>query len=377
MKINRKRLPVFLICFFVTILYFTEIFCGSEPQPIKLGFVGTLTGRLSDLGTAGRNGVILAVKEVNSEGGINGRQVLLLTRDDKSDPERAVQVDRELIEEGVVAIIGHMTSSMSMAAVSLINSEKVVMMSPTTTTDELTGIDDYFFRTTNPSRLQTDHLSEYIARQMDLRRVAVIYDLSNRAFSEKLYNNFRYSYEKLGGEVTDVRPFTSGVPGSFYNLVKLLLSGEPDCIFIITGALDAALICQQVRKLNTDIPIVSSAWAMTSILIKNGGPAVEGVIFSMPTDDESQNENFLKFQKDYRNRFGSEPSFAAIYSYEAARVILEALLIDDSPENLKDTILNFNEYQGLQGDLRIDRFGDTTRSHYIKNIKDGRFRILE
>ncbi|MBA7642485.1 Leucine-, isoleucine-, valine-, threonine-, and alanine-binding protein [subsurface metagenome] len=359
------------------LFYSTEIFSGSEPQPIKLGFVGTLTGRLSDLGTAGRNAVILAVEEVNSEGGINGRQVLLLTRDDMNDPERAVQIDRELIEEGVAAIIGHMTSSMSMAAVSLINSKKMVMISPTTSTDELTGTDDYFFRTTLASITQTDNLSEFIAIQMDLKRIAVIYDLSNRAFSERLYNNFKDSYEKLGGEVAYVQTFTSGEPESFFILAKRLLSVEPECVFIIAGAIDAALICQQIRKIDVDVPIVSSAWAMTPDLIKNGGPTVEGIIFSQTINNESRNEAFLSFNDAYRNRFGNEPSFAAIYAYESAQVIIKALSIDDSPEKLKDTIINNDVYHGLQGDLRIDRFGDARRKRYIKTIKNGRFRILE
>ncbi len=161
-----------------------ENFGSGEKPPVKLGFVGGLTGTLSDFGIAGRNGVILAVAEANKRGGINGRQVVLITRDDKNDPEVARAVDRELIEEGVVAIIGHMTSTMTMAAVPLINSQKIVLISPTASTDDLTGIDDYFFRTRLPTRSETDHISEYLTAKIELKRVAVVYDISNKAFSE-------------------------------------------------------------------------------------------------------------------------------------------------------------------------------------------------
>ena len=73
----------------------------ENTQPIKVGFVGGLTGRHSDLGITGRDGVIFAVEEINRAGGLNGRSVVLVIRDDKQDPEVARQVDKELIEENV------------------------------------------------------------------------------------------------------------------------------------------------------------------------------------------------------------------------------------------------------------------------------------
>ena len=131
---------IVLICFFIS--------CEMK-EPVKIGYAGGLTGRVADLGIAGRDGVILAVEEINSAGGINGREVKLLVKDDKQDAETAVNVNEELIQQGVAAIIGHMTSSMSKAGVKAINDKKVFMLSPTTSTNELTGLDDYFFRLEN------------------------------------------------------------------------------------------------------------------------------------------------------------------------------------------------------------------------------------
>jgi branched-chain amino acid transport system substrate-binding protein len=325
-----------------------ENFCSRKKQPIKLGFAGGLTGTLSDLGIAGRNGVILAVEEANERGGINGRQVVLITKDDKNDPEVARTVDRELIDEGVVAIVGHMTST-----------------------------DDYLFRTNLPSKTQTDHLSEYITAVIDLKSVSAVYDLSNRAFSGKMYNNFKESYYQLGGTLVGVVTFTSGVPESFLIIAKQLLSNKPDGIFIITGSLDAALLCQQIRKIDSDITIISSTWAMAPDLIKNGGPAVEGIIFSQPQNTENQSESYKWFIDTYRARFGNEPSFVSAYGYESARIIIDAFSIDDSPERLKFTILDHNVYNGLLGDLEIDRFGDALRKRYISTVKNGKFVLME
>ena len=372
MKIHNP-VSVIIICLVIFTFTAGENFCSGKKEPIKLGFAGGLTGTLSDLGIAGRNGVILAVEDTNERGGINGRQIVLITRDDKNDPEIARTVDNELIDEGVVAIIGHMLSTMTMAAVPVINSKKIVLISPTASTDDLTGIDDYFFRTRLPTRSETDHICEYLTADFDSKRVAVVYDLSNKAFSEQVYYNFKESYERMGGKIVGVENFTSGMPESFFIMVKQQLSNTPDCFFIITGALDAALICQQIRKINTDITIVSSSWGMTPYLIMNGGPAVEGIIFSQPRNIQKQSEAYKSFEKTYLSRFGSKPSFAGISGYDAARVIIDALYIDDSPENLKSTILNYNVYKGIQGDLEIDRFGDASGKRGIYTVAEGKF----
>lgn len=149
-----KRCLFLTICICIIIFsYFTFLGC-SKKKPVKIGFAGTLTGRLSDLGTAGRNGVMLAVEDINKSGGINGHPVELLIRDDKHDPLVSREVSQDLVNEGVVAIIGHMTSVASVASVPVVNKENVVMISPTTSANDLTGIDDYFFRVYSPSRFE-------------------------------------------------------------------------------------------------------------------------------------------------------------------------------------------------------------------------------
>ena len=98
--------------------------CDQKEAPIKVGFVGPLSGRLSVLGVAGRNGATLAVEETNGMGGVNGRPVELIVRNDEQDEKKALKADKDLLNENVVAIIGHMTSTMSLAALPLCNQMK-------------------------------------------------------------------------------------------------------------------------------------------------------------------------------------------------------------------------------------------------------------
>ena len=104
-------------------LLFLLLSC-SAGEPVTIGFVGGMSGRVADLGINGRNGVLLAVKERNRNGGINGRPVKLLVMDDKQDKETAIQMVRSLLDQKVSAIIGHMTSSMSVVTVPLANDQR-------------------------------------------------------------------------------------------------------------------------------------------------------------------------------------------------------------------------------------------------------------
>ena len=348
-----------------------------KKEPLKLGFVGGLTGRFSDLGTAGRNGAFLAVEEANEKDGINGRAIELIARDDKQDPAAAVQADRELIAAGVIAIIGHMTSSMTLAALSLINEQRVLMVSPTTSTEELTGIDDYFLRVSSANKQETDSLAGQAFHTRGLKEVAAIYDLANRGYTEGFYNNFRNEFEKLGGAIIFSKGFTSGKDLSFSALTAEILSIEAEGVLIVAGALDTAMICQQLRKKNFNDVIIPCGWAMTPELISHGGSAVEGLLFSQQFDQNSTAPEYLRFKSDYRTSFGNEPNFASVHAYNAVRVILEALSIDPNPENLKRTIIAKKTFTGLQGDFEIDRYGDTHSRRFLLTISDGQFTRMD
>ena len=367
--------------FVLTVL--CAVFCcvgaidAADKNPYRIGFVGGLTGRSSDLGIQGRNGVMLAVEEVNQQGGVNGRPLQLITRDDKQDPQTALKVDQELIDEGVIAIIGHMTSAMSEAVLPFINERKVLMISPTTSTNKLTGIDDYFLRVISPSNHLTNIEASYAFENTKLRRVAAVYDLSNRAYSEEFTANFKSEFERLGGKIVSVDTFTAGPDVSFKNLVQELLKADPDGIIIVAGAVDTAMICQHVRIAGSKIPIFISGWAQTPDLLRHGGPAVEGIIGTMYQDLDSTAKPFVAFKDKFQTRFGGDgPTFAAIFGYEAVMALKESLSRNPDPRQLKETILKQKTFQGLQGAFEIDSYGDAKRSAYVITVSNNRFKVM-
>jgi branched-chain amino acid transport system substrate-binding protein len=363
-----------LILSIVTLLSFVSC---EKKEPIKIGFVGGLTGRVADLGIAGRDGTILAVEKVNKAGGINGRPVKLLIKDDKQDAETARRVVTELIEAEVVAIIGHMTSSMSTATVPLVNQNKVVMMSPTTTTKYLKGKDDYFFRVISTTDSYASKMATHLKNNLGLTSITALYDLRNKAYTESWLEDFRITFEGLGGEVSYVEAFQSGPDVHFYELARRAIDSGAPAILTIAGAMDTAMLSQQIRKLDKDIPIVAPEWASTEKLIDLGGVMIDGIIVSQFFDRFSDDSVYVAFRDDYIARFGEHPGFASVGAYDAVNTVLEALRKKEKKQTLKEAILRISEFQGAQGRVSIDHYGDAERKTFITTVENGQFRVVE
>lgn len=349
--------------------------CGRD-EPVRIGFVGCLTGRLSDLGLSGRNGALLAVEKANADGGIDGRTVELLVRDDRHDPQTALRVDRELIDAGVAAIIGHMTSTITMQVLPLVNEARVVMLSPTTSTSALDGRDDYFLRVIEASTAEADHLAGHAARVMGLRRVRAAVDLSNADYTRMYAGRFARELERNGARMLEPVRFYTGEVTSYGTLAAEMLKSSPDGLLIVSSALDAAMICQQVRKQDPRVPILVAGWAHTPEFIQQGGRAVDGVLFSQTFDPEGRQPGYVAFRERYVERFSREPDFAALLSYEAATLLVQTLRMDDDPARLKQTLLGRGRIPGLQGDLGFDRYGDVRRARFLIRVDGNRYRTV-
>lgn len=369
----RISFGVFLFLFVVL----SQISGCVKKEPLQLGFVGGLSGRVADLGIGGRNGAMLAVEQRNAAGGVGGRPVRLRVRDDAQDPEMARNAVRELIHAGVTAIVGHMTSSMSVASVPLVNERKIVMVSPTTTTDYLSGQDDYFFRVSATTRQYASKMARYVRKELALENVTFLYDLRNRAYTESWIENFRDEFEKSGGHIRKTASFESGPDVHLYDLVVRTLSPDTDGLGIVANAMDTAMLCQQIRKLNRRIPVFVSAWAATEKLATLGGIAVEDVIVEQFFDRNSTKPSYLAFRDAYRNRFGSDPGFASVNAYDATSLLLDAIAKRKKTETLKEALLALSSFQGVQGSIHLNAYGDSDRETFLSTVENGVYKALE
>ena len=345
----------------------------ADKTPVQIGFVGGLSGRVADLGISGRDGALLAVEQRNAQGGIHGRSAQLLVRDDRQDPETARVAVQELIDSGVAAILGPMTSAMAMATVPLVNRRQVVMVSPTVTTTDLSGRDDFFLRVAATTRDYARKTARHLAQNAGVRSATLVFDLKNESYTRSWMDNFKEEFERLGGRVAGEVTFTSGENTVMHDVARRATANGADAVVISAGAMDAAMLCQQFAKLPVRSRIAVSEWAATERFLELGGAAVEGVLVDQFFNRYSTDPTYLAFRDAFRSRFSTEPGFAAVNAYDAANLVMAALERQTDSAHLKQTILGMGVFQGVQGPLTLDPFGESDRQSHLSVVRDGGF----
>ena len=349
--------------------------CGGR-EPILIGFSAGLTGRTAALGVDGRDGALLAVETINAEGGIQGSPIELLAQDDLATAEGSIAADKELVDAGVVAIIGHMTSETMMSAWPSLKDTGIIYLSPTVSTPALQGIDDNFFRLIPVNSSHAGQLALYATDELGVKRVAVFYDLDNQAFTETYLEGFAAQFEK-SGQIVARYGFSSSTHPDFFSMLQEVSQQNPDAIFIIASAVDTALIAQQANLLNIDAQLLASNWSLTDDLIQNGGKTVEGILTVVAHDENNQSPTYLDFKSRFEERFGRRPTFAAGYGYEAVLVLASALeRTGNQVDELADALLETRDFPGIHGRISLDAYGDVHRTLYLISVQDGAFVTL-
>jgi branched-chain amino acid transport system substrate-binding protein len=233
----KKRIVLFILLILIIISLLCT--CNSN-QSIKIGYVGTLSGVNSDLGVSGRNGAKMAVDIINKMGGIDGKTLELIIKDDRNDKNIALQVDKELFEEGVVAIVGHMTSNMAELSVPYINENKILMLSPTMATDTLADLDDYFLRMI-PSNVEQANAISAIVHEKGIKKASVVYDTANLTFAEGLKNQFESNYLKCCGTLVYEEGFSSQ-EHDFEAIANKILNSGAEGVYIIAASDNASVL---------------------------------------------------------------------------------------------------------------------------------------
>jgi branched-chain amino acid transport system substrate-binding protein len=343
-------------------------------KPILLGFSGELTGKNGSLGVQARNGAQLAVETINADGGINGRQIELVIRDDKGTPDGAKAADQELVETGVAAIIGHITSTQTLAAYPISGEAGIVLCSPTASTPELSGRDDHFFRVVAPNVKEGEILARYFLEQRKISQVAVIYESDNAAFTQSLLESFTAHYQALGGTIGSAISFSSSAQPNFATLVEGLKHSESEGLLIIAAAVDVALIAQQVRLSEWDVPLVATAWAQTEELIHKGGQTIEDIVLPLSYDPNNTSSVYQDFQARYEQRFGSAPTLYAGHAYDIAFLLAAALeKTKGKAKGVSQALIEHSGFEGVGGTIAFDRYGDVERDWFLLTVKDGKF----
>lgn len=349
---------------------------GCSQQPLRLGFLGGLTGPTSDLGIAGRDSTLLAIEQFNQRGGFQGQAVELVEFDDKQQPASLNALAERIGLASVAGVVGPMTSSVAEAWIPIANKLGLTTVSPTVTSSDFTGQDDQFFRVCSTTREYAYISAEHHVRASSPKRFALIRDDSNAAYTRSWAKHFADRVTALGGQVVQQAVFSSGKQsGSISEALAQALAYQPDAMVAVANARDTALLAQLLRKQGSTIPLSAAEWAATDQLLSMGGRAVDQLVVAQYFDPNSQHQTYQAFTQAFKNRFGRQPGFAEVAAFDAANVMLRGLTEKKSGEPLKQVLLRIRQFEGLQQPVVFDASGDASRPLFVTRVLDGRFRV--
>jgi len=341
---------------------------GGDSGPIKIGFLGPLTGDAAPYGVDTLNGVKLAVDEINAVGGVKGRMIELIAEDSRCTGADAASAAQKLVNvDKVVAIVGGQCSGETLAAAPIAEAAGVVMVSPISSSPDVTNAGDFVFRDYPSDALKTKAMAAYL-REEGLTKLAMISE--NTDFAQA----FRASLKKDFGEENIV--FDEVVePGTKdYRTLATRLKDVDFNIFFPNAQTDAAIaaMMQQIREQGLEQQAISHDVADSVTLGELAPEAVEGMyIVNVPTAGEGGD-----FQTKFDQKFGGAQAtiaFAA-HAYDAMGVIGKA--IEAAGANgaaIKDYLYSMPAYKGVVGEFTFDRNGDVVGLSYaLKIFKDGK-----
>jgi branched-chain amino acid transport system substrate-binding protein len=321
---------------------------------IKIGVASPMTGALAKMGTDIRNGAEMAVQEVNAKGGVLGRRIELIAGDDKGDPREGITVANKLVQSGVVGVVGHLNSGISIPTSKEVYAPaKVTMISPASTNPELTrrGLKNVF-RTIGRDDQQGKDAADY-ARKAGFKTAIILHN--KNAYGQGLAEVFRANFERGGGRVLMFDGIQTG-DKDFTPVLTRVKAKNPDLLFFGGEYQDGGLLCAQTRKTGLKAPFMGGDGLFDPLFIKLAGKrASEGVIVTFPPFDKAGT-----FAKTYKSKYGSEPGAYSGYSYDATKVLLDAIRRAGKPDRsaVMAQVAKTKGFKGVTGTITFNAQGD-------------------
>lgn len=314
----------------VSLLSLVLIGCNSKSSTIKVGSIGPLSGPYAVYGGDCKNGIELAVSEINAAGGINGQQIELIAEDDEGAAEKSVSSYKKLVtQNGVKFIIGSLTSGCAIAISPLAQAQKIVQIAPAATAPSLTSAGNYIFRACYDDPFQGTVGGKFAAENLGKTRAAILYDIGND-YSVGLTDNFKAAFEANGGTIVSLETYSTGDKDFNAQLTKIK-NAEPDVVYLPDYYSTVALIVKQLRAQGIDAPIVGAdGW---DGLTENAGDEVLNGFYSNHYAADSSDEKVQNFVTNYKAKYTLTPTSFAALGYDSVYMLRDAIAKAGSTES--------------------------------------------
>lgn len=350
----------------------TTIFagCSKKTGTIKIGGVAPLSGGVAVYGVECKNGIDLAVAEINAAGGINGQMLEFICEDDEGDAAKSVSAYKKLItKDGTRLIIGSLTSGCTIAITSQAQANKVVQIAPAATATAVTDAGNYIFRACFIDPFQGRVGGKFAYDNLGAKKAAVLYDIGND-YSVGLMENFISEFTKQGGEIVAKESYGTGEK-DFNAIITKVKSANPDVVYLPDYYSTVALIAKQLRAQGIDTPIVGAdGW---DGLTENAGDEVLNGYYSNHYAEDSDSPAVQNFVKNFEAKYNKKPNAFAALGYDSMYMLKDAILAAGTTDatKVRDALEKTNS-DYVTGHIKFDENRNPIKSAVmVKMIKDG------
>ncbi|MCE5286659.1 MAG: ABC transporter substrate-binding protein [Pelosinus sp.] len=378
LKLNKKIISTFCV---TALLGSVLAGCGgSGNKDVKIGLVYELTGGTATFGTEATNGAKLAVKEINAKGGVLGKQIQVVTADNKSEPSESSNAMTKVIsQDNVIAVTGFTTSSNAMAAAAVAEANKIPFITaaatnPKVTLDESTGkTKNYTFRVCFIDPFQGTVGANFVLNTLKTKTAAVLIDNSSD-YSKGLAQFFKEAYTKGNGQIVAEEAYLQK-DQDFKTILTKIKAINPEVIYLPGYYEEVGKIIKQARELGITAPFVGGdGWDSPKLLEIGGAAALNNTFFTNHYSVEDTSPKSKEFVEAYKKEYGEVPGAMAVLGYDAMYVMVDAIKRAGSTdsEKIREAIAATKDFAAVTGTLTLNDKHDAVKSAVIIEMKDGK-----
>lgn len=373
-----RKKTVIITVVFVLICFSSFAFAA---EPIRIGYVGPLTGSVGLLGNEALKGATLAVEQINAAGGLLGMPLKLYAADDKCNPAESVSATRKIItRDGVVATIGHVCSSATLAGMPINKKEKIPHVVETSTNPRITamagkGGNKWLFRPNLPDDINATVFAKMI---VELGGSKSSYLMVNDDWGRGVASSFKKVMESEGGKVLSIDYYDEGET-NFMSVLTKIKGLNPDSLFVAARTGSGVVIMKQFTELGMKMPVFNQGDMVNEQFVKLVGKDItQGLIGCeswYPGIDRPANK---KFEADFIARWGYGPIEPSAYGYVGVQLIAEAIRIskDATPEAIRNGLEKV-DMDTIAGHVKFDEHNQAWTWVVIAKIDDGKVTVVK
>ena len=356
---------------------------SGDAETIKIGMLAPLTGEVAEYGVAVANGVRLYVEEYNAAGGMNGKQIVLVEYDEEGDSAKAVTGYNSLVDQGVAAIIGDVTTGPTVAVVVESQQDNMPMITASATAAAVTvdpdsgAVYENMFRSCFIDPFQGEKMATFAYEELGAKTAAILYN-TGIDYSVGLTEAFEAKAAELGLEVVAVESYADGAV-DFTSQLTNIAAKAPDVLFVPDYYSVIALIATQADAAGVTATMLGADGWDTVLQVVEDASLLEGAYYCAGYSKNDTTEAVQDFIAAYEAKYGSTPNMFAAQAYDASAILFAALeQVDESltvgSDEYKEAViaaLNATDMECVTGHVTYDELNNPEKSAAIIQIKDG------